>query len=89
MYKTDNIQIITRRQTADRLGCSLSSVDRKTRAGTLPPMIKVPGGSVGFVKQEIDLLLKAAIQGKSDAALITLIQNICEFRKSFDLEFVA
>ena len=89
MYNTNDIQIITRRKAAEKFGCSLPTIDRKAKNGDLPPTIKMIGGSVGFIKQEIDIVFTAFILGKSEDEVKELIQRLVKFRDEVTMNFVA
>lgn len=70
-------------QAASYLDCSLSTLYRDVRKGTVPPPITFGAYGVAWLTLELDSILCARICGYTDDELKFLVQEIIEQRQSF------
>ena len=61
-------RLLTARQFAQRLGVSTGALLRWTRAGKVPPAVKLPSGAIRYVPELIDPWLATLAVGADGAA---------------------
>jgi predicted DNA-binding transcriptional regulator AlpA len=89
MYDTTNIQIERKSEVAERLRISLNAVHLRIESGFLPSPINLGGRSVGFIKQEIDIIFGHMIQGKTADEIKTVTKELIKFRKTAANDLIA
>jgi prophage regulatory protein len=86
MYKSQFNRIIRKCEVISILGVSKSTLHNRINSGLLAPSISLGGRAVGFVKYEVDAVIDAYVQGKSNDEIKTLVLSLVKSRNSTNNE---
>jgi len=82
MYDLATIAIQKKREVLERLNLSTHAIDCRVKDGLFPPPINLSGRSIGFIKQEVDIILQGMMLGKSIDELRILTSSLVSFRET-------
>jgi prophage regulatory protein len=82
MYDLTTIAIQKKSEVLDRLNLSTYAVDCRVKNGIFPPPINLGGRSIGFIKQEVDIILQGMMLGKTINELRSLTSSLITFRQT-------
>lgn len=74
-------QLIRRPAVIERSGRSKSSLQLDEKAGVMPPPISIGERAVAYIKQEIDAVLQARVEGKNKEQIKALVADLVHNRK--------
>ncbi len=77
------LRILRLPEVLERTGFSKSTLQTRIQTGLWVPSVSLGARSIGFVEHEIDALLAALINGKTDDEIKSLIETLIKKRKMF------
>lgn len=76
-----NIQLIRRPEVIKLSGRSKSALFLDEQSGLIPPAISIGDRAVAYLKHEIETVIQARIEGKTNEQIKALVQELIEQRK--------
>lgn len=74
-------KLVRRKYVLSITGWSKSTLYNRINSGEFPPSISIGSRAVGFVESEVDEVITAMIQGKSQQQLRDLVSSIINNRQ--------
>ena len=78
----NDLQLLRRNEVIRLIARSRSSLLNDEKAGLFCPPVSIGGRSVAYVKHEVDEIIKARIQGKSNQQIKSIVTQLLGQRQA-------